>query len=105
MKKNFFIAGTDTDIGKTLVAEALLVKAGQQGLRTVGLKPIAAGSIDTPDGRKNEDAIALQRAATENLSYEQVNPVLLDAAIAPHIAAELEGRRVTISSLTGFYQG
>lgn len=105
VKKNYFVTGTDTDVGKTLICEALLLKAKQQGLRTVGLKPIAAGAYETVEGLRNDDALRLQAAATEKLSYAQINPVLFTAAIAPHIAAAQENRRVTIASLTGYVRG
>lgn len=105
MKKNYFITGTDTDVGKTLISEALLLKAKEQGLRTVGLKPVAAGAYAAEDGLRNEDAVRLQNAATENLPYAQVNPVLFESAVAPHIAAAQEERRITIASLVGYVRG
>ncbi len=105
MKKNYFITGTDTDVGKTLVTEALLLKAKEHGLRTVGLKPVAAGAYETDDGLRNEDAVRLQNAATEKLPYSQVNPILFKSAIAPHIAAAQEEKRITIASLTGYVRG
>lgn len=105
MKKNYFIAGTDTDCGKTLVTEALLLKAREKGLRTVGLKPIAAGAQTTAEGLRNSDAVRLQQAATEPLGYEQVNPVVFAPAIAPHIAAAQAGKRVSVQALAGFVRG
>lgn len=105
MKKNYFVTGTDTDSGKTLVTQALLLKANHQGLRTVGLKPIAAGACITEDGLRNSDALYLQQAASEKLIYEQVNPVVFEPAIAPHIAAQQINKRVSISSLAGFVRG
>lgn len=105
MAKNFFVTGTDTDAGKTLVSEALLLKAAQQGLRTIGLKPVAAGAQMTENGLQNDDARRLQQAATEKLPYEQVNPVLLEPPIAPHIAAVQAGRNLAVSRLAGFVRG
>jgi len=105
MKKNYFITGTDTDCGKTLIAQSLLLKANQKGLRTVGLKPVAAGAEPAEEGLQNTDALALQQMASEKLSYSQINPVVFSAAVAPHLAAKQEGRRVTVSSLAGFVRG
>jgi dethiobiotin synthetase len=85
-RETYFITGTDTGVGKTLVASALLLLAGAEGLRTLALKPIAAGSTATPQGLRNEDALLLQSLASEALPYEQVNPVALLPAIAPHLA-------------------
>lgn len=91
MARAFFVTGTDTGVGKTLVATALLKAGAQRGWRTVGLKPVAAG-CEMLDGRlRNRDALALQSAASVSLSYPQVNPVALEPAIAPHIAAREAG--------------
>ncbi|MCW8886260.1 MAG: dethiobiotin synthase, partial [Motiliproteus sp.] len=105
MAKSYFVTGTDTDAGKTLVAAALLEAAKQQGARTIGLKPIAAGAIETEQGRCNDDALLLQEYSTEKLPYQQVNPVLFEEAIAPHIAADREGKRITAERLVGFCRG
>jgi dethiobiotin synthetase len=101
----FFISGTDTDVGKTLVACGLLRAAAARGLRTLAIKPVAAGAELTADGLRNEDALMLMAAMTEVLPYQQVNPVLLEPAIAPHIAAEKVGKRITVSQLAGICRG
>jgi len=105
VKKRFFIAGTDTDAGKTLVTAGLLTAANRQGLKTVGLKPVAAGCEQTPDGLRNADALQLQQAASIKLSYEQINPVAFAPPIAPHIAAEQEGRALTADRLAAYCRG
>ncbi|MEL0027917.1 MAG: dethiobiotin synthase, partial [Perlucidibaca sp.] len=99
----YFVTGTDTDIGKTLVATALLAAARARGVTTLGLKPVAAGCHDSPEGLRNEDALALQSGSTlMPLPYQEVNPVALPAACSPHIAAREAGRRVTVSQLAGY---
>ena len=105
MTKKFFVTGTDTGVGKTLIASALLHAANQKHLRTLGLKPVAAGCEQTGEGLRNDDALQLMQAASVKLSYEQVNPVALQAAIAPHIAAANEGRRLSVDRLVGFCRG
>src|SRR5690554_3066491 len=105
MRKRFFIAGTDTDAGKTLVSAGLLTAANRQGLRTIGLKPVAAGCERTDAGLRNADALLLQQTASVRLSYEQVNPIALEAAIAPHIAAEQEGRTLSADRLAAYCRG
>jgi dethiobiotin synthetase len=104
-KKAFFIAGTDTNVGKTLVAAGLLVAAKNHGLTTAALKPIAAGCEKTEAGLRNEDALLLQSVITTPLVYEQINPVALQAAIAPHIAAQQEKRVLSADRLAGFCRG
>jgi dethiobiotin synthetase len=105
MKKRYFIAGTDTDVGKTHITEALLRAAQQHGLTTLGLKPLAAGAELVGGHWSNDDARRLQAASSLKLPYEQVNPILLRAALAPHLAAEMEQRRLTVQRLAGFCRG
>jgi dethiobiotin synthetase len=104
-KKVLFITGTDTDIGKTLIATGLLEAANSQGKKTAAIKPVAAGCRDTGEGPQNEDALMLQAAASAELSYQQVNPVALDEPMAPHIAAKEQGKRLSADRLTGFCRG
>lgn len=103
-RKAFFVTGTDTEVGKTLVSSALLTAANRLGKSTVGMKPVAAG-CESVDGQwQNEDALALMAVASHKLPYEQVNPVALPAAIAPHLAAAEAGRRLSLDRLVGFSQ-
>ena len=87
MSSAYFVTGTGTGVGKTLVTAGLLAAARQRGMSTAGLKPVAAGCELTDEGLRNEDALALQAQTTLPISYEQINPVALEPAIAPHIAA------------------
>jgi dethiobiotin synthetase len=59
----FFIAGTDTDVGKTVASKAILQALAGKGLKVLGYKPVAAGCEETPDGRRNSDALHLIKAA------------------------------------------
>jgi len=102
MSKTWFVTGTDTGVGKTAVCCALLIAAAQAGLRTAAVKPVAAGC--NGEGY-NDDALQLMASMTEVLDYAQVNPVALDAAIAPHIAASLEGRQMQANRLAGWCRG
>ena len=104
-KKSYFVTGTDTGVGKTLVSAAILEAAAASGRRTLAMKPIASGCEETPEGLRNEDALTLMRSITETLSYDQVNPIALAPAIAPHVAAALAGRQVTAQRLVGFCRG
>ncbi len=104
-RKTYFIAGTDTNVGKTLVAAGLLVAAKNHGLTTAALKPLAAGCEKTDAGLRNADALLLQSVITEPLVYEQINPIALEAAIAPHIAAQQEKRVLSADRLAGFCRG
>jgi len=98
----FFLTGTDTSIGKTTVACALLQAANQQGLTTLGIKPIASGCEQTPDGLRNSDALLLQQYSSLKLPYQEVNPIALLEPLSPHLAAKNAGRRLTINQLVGY---
>jgi dethiobiotin synthetase len=94
--KGWFVTGTDTDCGKTLVATGLAHKLHEAGRRVAVMKPVASGCTATPDGLRNADAQALIAAAHAAQPYEQINPYAFAPAIAPHIAAEQAG--VTIDA-------
>jgi dethiobiotin synthetase len=91
MSNAFFVTGTDTGIGKTLCAVALLKVAGQTGLSTLGLKPVAAGCEETDGVWMNDDARELMLASSVKPEYATVNPAALREPMAPHIAAERDG--------------
>jgi len=96
----WFVAGTDTDAGKTLVTSGLLYVARQQQLSTLGLKPIASGSQATPEGLQNSDALALQHQSLPPVDYATVNPIAFAPAIAPHLAAIEAGQPLKASTIT-----
>lgn len=96
---SYFVAGTDTDVGKTRIASGLLRLAQWQGLSTAACKPVAAGCFSTEGGLRNDDALCLQRECRPPLAYELVNPVALEPPIAPHIAAEQVGRPLEVAQL------
>ena len=85
--RGYFVTGTDTGIGKTRVSAGLLKALARSGLNTVGMKPVASGAATTPQGLRNEDALALQAAASLKRDYALVNPYCFAPPIAPHIAA------------------
>lgn len=105
IKRKFFIAGTDTDVGKTFISAAILSAANTLGYTTLGLKPIAAGCHEVEGKLRNDDALLLQKFASVDMAYDQVNPIALKQAVAPHIAAENEGRRLGVSRISGFVRG
>ncbi|MCX7514541.1 dethiobiotin synthase [Frateuria sp. STR12] len=99
-----FIAGTDTGIGKTHAACTLIHALRLRGLRTCGMKPVASGCLETPGGRRNEDALALQAAGSKPLPYEAINPVALREPLSPHLAARLEGVTIAMAPLRAAFE-
>ncbi len=96
-----FITGTDTNVGKTYCSVKLLKALNLEGLNTVGLKPVASGALLNPasDILENEDALNLQKAASISLPYAEINPIIFEPAIAPHIAAALKGETLSAQDL------
>jgi dethiobiotin synthetase len=106
MTHGIFITGTSTGVGKTIVAAGLLRLLARQGIRAVGLKPVASGAEPIgPQGvLRNTDALELQAAASIQLTYEEVNPWVFGPAIAPHIAAKEAGQPIVLDAMTGWYR-
>jgi dethiobiotin synthetase len=94
-----FVTGTDTGVGKTLVACALLRGLRASGARAVGYKPVASGCESTPNGLRNDDALALQAAGSPGYGYAQINPYAFAPPIAPHLAAEQANRPIDTTVL------
>lgn len=87
---SYFITGTDTGVGKTRVTRLILEALRNEGIDAVGYKPIACGD--------REDARILAEASG-GLSLDEVNPVHLNAAVAPYVAGLLENHMVNPADL------
>lgn len=104
-RKDYFVTGTDTEIGKTLVSCAILYGLVQQGWRSVGMKPVAAGAEWIDGNWCNEDVTALIAASNVQADPKMVNPYLFKLAAAPHIAALEEQCQIEITMiLQSFHQ-
>ncbi|MDO4709420.1 MAG: dethiobiotin synthase [Pseudomonadota bacterium] len=102
MKKlpaDLYITGTDTGIGKTFVTCALLRQAAEAGQRLVGMKPVASGCLETGEGWRSEDALALQQADGLDVAYGLRNPYALLLPAAPEIAAAEAGVDIALAPL------
>ncbi len=97
----FFVTGTDTEVGKTTISAGLLRLARRVGLSTAAAKPVASGCEAGPEGLRNADALALWGECTLALRYEEVNPLALAPAIAPHLAAREAGVALDVATLAG----
>lgn len=103
--EGFFITGTDTEIGKTLVAGALIQKFREHGMNALGFKPVAAGTYQDSQGKiLNEDIETLRIAANLEPGQVMPSPYVFDMPIAPHIAAEKLGKRLQISTILESYK-
>ena len=96
----YFVTGTDTGVGKTRVAVALVHALRAQGLRVAVMKPVAAGAAP---GALNEDVAALMQAANVAADLRDVNPYCFEPAIAPHVAAEQAGVRIDLDVIAAAF--
>ena len=97
---NYFVTGTDTGVGKTLISCALLYAFAAQGKTVVGMKPVAAGC--DADGL-NEDVKKLRAATNILASLGQINPYSFLHPIAPHIAAHNAGVQINLQRILESY--
>lgn len=100
----FFVTGTDTEVGKTFISQTIMHIYEQKRKTCVGYKPVASGSVITPEGLRNEDAVCLQNASTFTLKYDEVNPYAFEEAVAPHLAAQRARREICLKSIADGYE-
>ncbi|HEY2339493.1 MAG TPA: dethiobiotin synthase [Steroidobacteraceae bacterium] len=105
--RGIFITGTDTGVGKTVVACGLVRALRQAGTRVSVMKPVASGSLRTPEGLRNADAVALMEAAgmDDRTLYGRVNPYCFEPPISPHIAAKAVQIEIDIDLIRHEFEG
>jgi dethiobiotin synthetase len=102
--RGYFITGTDTGVGKTVVTLGLMQALQARGCRVAAMKPVASGCQSTPAGLRNDDALRLQQQASMELDYALVNPYAFAPAIAPHIAAGRLGVDMSVDEIINKYK-
>jgi len=103
-RRDFFVTGTDTGVGKTVVSAGLLHAWRTRGHAVAGLKPVASGCERTAHGLRNEDALALRRESSRDWPYEIVNPYAFEPAVAPHLAAAEAGVEVGLERIRAAFR-
>jgi dethiobiotin synthetase len=104
MAQSYFVIGTDTNVGKTYVASALVKHFAAQGLKTAGMKPVASGcELNEKNVLINEDVTALILASNIIADLDLINPYRFAPAIAPHIAAEQAGVQIDLEVIQQAY--
>jgi dethiobiotin synthetase len=99
-----FVTGTDTGVGKTLVACALLHAFAARGLRAAGMKPVAAGARRRGGGQlQNDDVELLRKASSIAVPDQLINVYAFEPPIAPHIAARAAGREIELPTIERAY--
>lgn len=100
---DYFVTGTDTEIGKTLISSALLIAFQRQGRSTLGMKPVASGASWVNDAWHNEDVDLLIAASSVQAQTELIAPYLMQIPAAPHIVAALEHRQISVAHIQSCY--
>lgn len=90
----FFVAGTDTGVGKTRVTAGLLAAGRSAGVAVAGMKPVASGAEIHEEGLVSADALMIAEASGQSTPYKTLNPYCLLDAISPHIAAYKHNIRI-----------
>jgi dethiobiotin synthetase len=104
MAQSYFVIGTDTNVGKTYVASALVQHFAALGIKTVGMKPVASGcEFNEKNELINEDVTALISASNISATLDLINPYRFAPAIAPHIAAEQAGVQIDLNVIQQAY--
>jgi dethiobiotin synthetase len=93
--KSIFVAGTDTGVGKTVVAGALAAALRLKGLRVGVMKPVSCGG--------QEDARFLARCAGVTDSIALVNPIYLKRPLSPNVAAALQPEKIELQKISKAY--
>lgn len=102
----YFVAGTDTDVGKTQICAALLAGATAQGHRCFGIKPITAGCQQDASGQwVSADAEQLNAAASVKLHPDFLAPIKLPLPVSPHLAAQDAGMTLNAQRIAGLVRG
>ncbi len=104
MIKAAFIAGTDTEVGKTVITCALLRTLIGAGHTAVGMKPVASGAEKTIAGLRNDDALQLIQNSKPKLSYDVINPCVYLEPTSPNIAAARMGAEVELSVIDNAFK-
>ncbi len=101
MSRSLFVTGTDTGIGKTVAAVAILRSLVASGRRAVGMKPVSAG-ID--EGTQvNADVAAMDAAGNVAAPLAERNPYAFGPPIAPHVAAARAGVAIDLERIADAY--
>ena len=98
-----YVTGTDTGAGKTFACVALLHALRTAGRTAIGMKPVASGCTQTPQGWRNEDALQLLAASRPQVDYAECNPYALPEATAPQIAAAHAGVELSLPRIEEAY--
>jgi dethiobiotin synthetase len=96
--RGVFVTGTDTGVGKSVVAAAICAALAARGERVAAFKPVMSG-LDEEPGEFGHDHELLASVASAGQSAEDIAPWRFGPPVSPHLAAELAGERIEPAEL------
>ena len=105
LKTGYFVTGTDTEVGKTLVSGALILKLRELGRNAIGFKPVIAGTYQGQNGEYINEDIETLRVASNLPQTQSICPFVLDTPAAPHIVAKANGIELNVNKLLESFTG
>lgn len=105
LKTGYFVTGTDTEVGKTLVSGALILKLRELGRNAIGFKPVVAGTYQGQNGEYINEDIETLRVASNLPQTQSICPFVLDTPAAPHIVANANGIELNVNKLLESFTG
>jgi len=104
-RSGFFVTGTDTEVGKTLVSGALILRLRERKINAIGFKPVVAGTYQNANGiTLNEDLETLRIASQLKSNELSLCPYVLDQPAAPHLVAAQQGLKLEMGAITQTYR-
>lgn len=105
MKKIYgiFITGTDTGVGKTIVAAGIARALKNQGINVGVMKPVATGAIKSGKELYSEDALFLKDSIKSDEPLSIINPIIYHPPLAPYTAAKMSGVKVDLKKIKKTY--
>jgi dethiobiotin synthetase len=97
--KGYFIAGTDTGVGKTRVTAGLISAFRSRNVSALGMKPVACGLLNDNGRLYSEDVDIICRYSGQDPGLPDVNPYAFQPPVSPHIASKLARRNIEISEI------
>ena len=103
MAKGFFITGTDTGVGKTLITGALILGLRLLGIRACGMKPVETGCIKEGDLLMPSDGMFIKTTADMEEAVHLISPCCFEKPLAPLTASQIEGTILDLAKIKKAY--
>ena len=102
--KGFFITGTDTGVGKTVITAGLLGALRRRRINAMAIKTIQSGGILRENQLISEDAYFYGVVTDLPYTSRELNPICLQAPLAPAVAAEAEGVTINLETMLDHFR-